>query len=137
MRWYFAQAARLQNVQPIISACGDDCAVCPRYLAQTEQELREVAEFWHKVGWRAQVVPPQQMRCEGCGSRPECSYGLLPCLRQKGAERCSKCESFPCAKVEAALANSQSKKQRCREACANSAEFALLERAFYRKEENI
>lgn len=33
------------NPEPIISVCGDDCAVCPRYLAKTDEELKRVAEY--------------------------------------------------------------------------------------------
>ena len=45
MKWYINQLAALENAAPIISVCGDDCAVCPRYLAQTEEELHETAVF--------------------------------------------------------------------------------------------
>lgn len=30
MKWYIDRLERLRDVKPIISVCGDDCAVCPR-----------------------------------------------------------------------------------------------------------
>ena len=45
-----------------ITLCGDNCLACPRYLAQTEEQLQKAAELWHRVGWRETVVPPAEMR---------------------------------------------------------------------------
>lgn len=46
----------------LITLCGDNCLECPRYLAQTEEELRQVAELWYRVGWRDSIVPAAEMR---------------------------------------------------------------------------
>lgn len=56
MKWYMDRIPELEKAVPIISVCGDDCAVCPRYLAQTEEELHETAIFWNKAGWRDRRV---------------------------------------------------------------------------------
>lgn len=63
MKWYSDRLDELENAAPVLSVCGDDCAVCPRYLARTEDELRETAVFWYKAGWRDRVLPPEEMRC--------------------------------------------------------------------------
>ena len=38
------------NKQSNISLCGDDCSLCPRFLAKTKEELIAVAELWQRVG---------------------------------------------------------------------------------------
>ena len=50
MKWYLEGLEQLERAEPVITVCGDDCAVCPRYLAQTEEELRETAVFRHRAG---------------------------------------------------------------------------------------
>ena len=45
MKWYENRIPELEKAPPVISACGDDCAVCPRYLARTEEGLHEAAIF--------------------------------------------------------------------------------------------
>ena len=50
MKWYTDKLKALERVEPIISVCGDDCAVCPRFLARTEEELHETALFWVHAG---------------------------------------------------------------------------------------
>ena len=50
MEWYVQKQDELKTAKPMISVCGDDCAVCPRFLAQTEEELHETAVFWYKAG---------------------------------------------------------------------------------------
>lgn len=137
MRWYRERLAELAQRAPVYSVCGDDCAVCPRFVARTDEELRETAEFWHRVGWRDRVVSNEEIRCTGCGSRPTCAFMLLPCVREHGVERCSGCGEFPCGKVRAALASSARKAEQCRAACDSDDEFAMLRRAFYEKEEHL
>ena len=61
MKWYVSRLKELENAAPIISVCGDDCAVCPRYLARTEEELHETAVFWYKAGWRDHVVSNEEI----------------------------------------------------------------------------
>ena len=34
----------------IISACGNDCSLCPRHVPKTDDELRRTAELWMKIG---------------------------------------------------------------------------------------
>lgn len=137
MDWYVRKYDELKMAEPIISVCGDDCAVCPRFLAKTEEELHETAVFWHKAGWRDHVVTNEEIRCAGCGSGQKCSFMLLPCTKEHGVSMCYECGSFPCGKVAGALKSSREKMRLCREACESDTEFALFKRAFYEKEKNM
>lgn len=91
MKWYIERLEALERAEPIYSVCGDDCAVCPRYVARTEEELHATAVFWHRAGWRDRVVSNEEIRCTGCGSRATCSFMLLPCAREHGVDACREC----------------------------------------------
>lgn len=137
MKWYTERLKELEGYEPIFSVCGDDCAVCPRYLAKTEEELRETAVFWQKAGWRDHVVGNEEIRCRGCGTRGTCAFMLLPCVRQHQVSRCKDCAEYPCAKIEDMLSRSREKQKSCRAACDSDAEYRMLCRAFYEKGENL
>lgn len=137
MKWYRERLAAMKDAEPIISVCGDDCAVCPRYLAKTDEELHETAIFWHQVGWRDHVVTNEEIRCTGCGCRPSCSYARLPCIEAHGVKQCRDCPQFECAKIAEMLENSDIKKAVCESACETPEEFAGFCRAFYEKETNL
>ncbi len=137
MKWYEARLRELEKTEPVYSVCGDDCAVCPRYLAETEKELRETAEFWLKAGWRDRVVSNEEIRCGGCGSRGTCAFMLLPCLQDHNVGACADCPEFECGRIADTLKRSAEKERQCRAACGSGAEFAMLRRAFYEKEKNL
>lgn len=137
MRWYLERLEKLAEAEPILSVCGDDCAVCPRYLAKTEQELHETAVFWHKAGWRDHVVTAEEIRCGGCGTRGSCAFMLMPCLREKGLARCKDCGEYPCGRIAAMLEQSAEKEAQCCAACGDDRFFAMMKRAFYEKERNL
>ncbi|NLG05064.1 MAG: DUF3795 domain-containing protein [Clostridia bacterium] len=137
MKWYKNKLKELKNAQPIISVCGDDCAVCPRYIAKTEEELRETAEFWYKVGWRDHVVSNEEIACTGCGCRPTCSFMILPCQKDKAVSDCKCCEDYCCDKITQMLQNSDIKESQCKAACESYEEYMMLKRAFYEKRENL
>lgn len=137
MRWYLERLEEMEKAQPVYSVCGDDCAVCPRYLARTEEELYQTAVFWHQVGWRDRVVSNEEIRCRGCGTRQSCAFMLLPCLQEKGHEWCPECGEYPCGKIGDMLARSAEKEEMCRRACGDERMFAMLKRAFYEKEKNL
>jgi len=137
MQWYSDRLGELKEVTPIYSCCGDDCAVCPRYLAKTEEELHATAEFWYQVGWRDHVVTNEEIRCTGCGCRGTCSFMILPCQKEKGVEECRKCEQYVCDKMNRMFELSDQKEMQCRKACGNDEMFAMLKRAFYEKKQNI
>ena len=137
MKWYIEKYEELQNIKPVISVCGDDCAVCPRFLARTEEELHETAVFWYKAGWRDHVVTNEEIKCTGCGCRPTCSFMLLPCTKEHGVSMCHECKEFQCDKVKNTLVGSLEKMMQCKEACESDKEFELFKRAFYEKEKNM
>ena len=137
MKWYIDRLKSLESAEPIISVCGDDCAVCPRYLAQTVEELHETAVFWYRAGWRDRVVSNDEIRCTGCGCRPACSFMLLPCTRAHGVGACRDCPEFECDKVRDTYERSEAKKRQCESACDSPEEFRMLCRAFYEKERNM
>ena len=121
MKWYIDRLPELEHVTPIYSVCGDDCAVCPRFLAKTEEELHETAVFWYQAGWRDHVVSNDEIRCTGCGCRPTCSFMLLPCTREHEVSACRDCPEFECAKVKDAFIRSEEKKRQCERACGSPA----------------
>lgn len=137
MKWYIERLEALERAEPIYSVCGDDCAVCPRYVARTEEELHATAVFWHRAGWRDRVVSNEEIRCTGCGSRATCSFMLLPCAREHGVDACRECPGFECGKVRDTFARSEAKKRQCEQACDTPEEFRMLCRAFYEKEKNM
>ncbi|MBE5794842.1 MAG: DUF3795 domain-containing protein [Clostridiales bacterium] len=137
MQWYIDRLEALSQTKPILSVCGDDCAVCPRYLAQTEDELQQTAIFWHKAGWRDHVVSNEEIRCAGCGTRGACAFMLMPCLREKGLDRCTQCREHPCGKIVDMLVKSAQKEAQCSAACGDERFFAMMKRAFYEKEKNL
>lgn len=111
-----------------ISLCGNDCLKCPRYLAKTDAELAAVAELWHRAGWRDSVLPPDEMRCDGCSSHKSCTYRLVDCVAEHGVERCGRCAEFPCDKINSMLERA--------EVCTPE-EFLALEASSFRKLENL
>ncbi len=137
MQWYIDKLDAIKDNIPIYSVCGDDCAVCPRFLARTEEELRQTAEFWYKTGWRDHVVTNEEIRCTGCGCRPECSFMLLPCTKEHNVHKCKECANFKCEKIDSMLERSAKKMEQCRKACDTEEEFQMLVRAFYEKEKNL
>lgn len=137
MQWYLDRLDELDAATPVYSVCGDDCAVCTRHLAKTDEELHRTALFWYQVGWRDRVVSNDEIRCRGCGTRQSCAFMLLPCLQEKGLDQCSECSEHPCDKIRRTLAQSAEKEAQCRKACPNDRMFAMLKRAFYEKEKNL
>ena len=122
--------------EKMITLCGDDCAQCPRYLARTREELERVAELWYRIGWRDRILPAEEMRCAGCHSGKQCTYGLVDCTAAHGVERCGKCREFPCLKITDMLRRSEKYQERCREVCSPE-EYRALELSFFKKEENL
>lgn len=76
--------------EKIIAACGNDCAVCPRYnvppYTKTAEELHHTAELWYKIGYRDHVVTNEEdclYRLQGRKLVP-----LSPCkMRERKAYR--------------------------------------------------
>lgn len=137
MQWYRDKLDGIAGNVPDLSCCGDDCAVCPRRLAQTDEELRQTAVFWHEVGWRDHVVSNDEIRCLGCGTRGRCTFMILPCMREHGVENCKSCGEYPCDRIADMLRRSAVKEAQCRALCTDDREWRMLKRAFYEKEKNL
>lgn len=116
-----------------ISLCGDNCALCPRYQAQTEAELNALAELWYRIGWRDRILPGEEMRCAGCSADKCCSYGLIECTQKHHVDKCGKCGQFPCDKIQNVLNRSNEYQARCQMLCT-ATEYEMLDRAFFHKE---
>ena len=90
-----------------ITLCGDNCKYCPRYLINTEEEAKQVAELWYRVGWRDHIVTPDEIRCGGCSSHKQCTYGLVTCIKEHKVEKCNQCSDFPCDKLHSMIQRSK------------------------------
>ena len=86
--------------EKIIAACGNDCAVCPRYnvppYTKTAEELHHTAELWYKIGYRDHVVTNEEIACTGCKEENWCRYRLVKCVNEKHIAHCGQCENYPC-----------------------------------------
>ncbi|MDF2611766.1 MAG: hypothetical protein K0R92_3240 [Lachnospiraceae bacterium] len=91
-----------------ITLCGDNCIECPRYNAHSEEELKNVAELWYKVGWRDTVISNEEISCTGC----------------------------QCEKIQEMLKLSAEYRRKCKAVCTEQ-EFIMLENAFFDKENNL
>lgn len=119
-----------------ITLCGDNCIECSRYNAHSDEELRNVAELLHRVGWRDSIVSNEEIRCEGCSSHKQCTYHLVECTKEHNVDKCNQCAEFPCGKISSMLERSKEYQKRCKEVCSD-AEYDMLEKAFFEKENNL
>jgi len=122
--------------------CGDDCNVCPRYIATQSgdvEQLKKVAALWYRVGYRDKIVPPEEMICRGCSST-WCNVvdnrDVRECALEKGVENCGKCENYPCEKVLKVFEQTESFAKTCKEKCSKE-EYECLQKAFFSKKENL
>ena len=76
------------------------------------------------------------MRCTGCSSHKECTYGLVACTKAHNVEKCNQCARFPCEKIQDMLKRSEEYREKCRQVCSRE-EYALLKKAFFEKERNL
>lgn len=136
MKIVLQQLVRRHHMEEKITLCGDNCIECPRYNANSEEELRNVAELWYRVGWRDCVVSNEEIRCEGCSSHKQCTYHLLECTKEHNVDKCNQCVEFPCEKIDHMLERSKEYQKRCKVVCSD-AEYDMLEKAFFDKENNL
>lgn len=95
-----------------------------------------LARLWYQIGWKDRVVPAEEMRCGGCSTHKSCTYGLVPCFRAYQVEKCSQCSEFPCGKIREMLKRSEESRNKCAQRCTPE-EYAMLEKAFFAKEQNL
>ncbi len=123
-----------------IAACGNDCASCPRYnvppFEKTEEQLHHTAELWMRIGYRDQVVHNDEISCTGCKPDNWCRYHVVDCCKEKGIRTCAECSEYPCLKMKECFEITASFEPMCRKVCTEE-EYRQLEKAFFRKEENL
>jgi hypothetical protein len=122
--------------------CGDDCNVCPRYIATQSgdvEQLKKVAALWYGVGYRDKIVPPEELICRGCFSTL-CNVAYLrdlrECALEKGIENCGKCGNYLCEKVLKVFEQTESFAKSIKEKCSKE-EYECLQKAFFSKKENL
>lgn len=123
-------------MEDIITLCGDNCSVCPRYNAKSDEELKKVAELWYRVGWRNTVVSNEEISCSGCSSHKQCTYKLVECIQEQNVNKCNQCNQYPCEKIMNMLKHSEEYKEICKAKCTQE-EYDILEKAFFNKEINL
>lgn len=128
------------KLNKIIAACGNDCAVCPRYIkepySKTAKQLAHTAELWHKIGYRERVVTNDEISCMGCTEDNWCRYQVVKCTNEKKIDNCGSCKEYPCANIKDCFAVTKSFEPFCRKVCTDD-EYQMMKKAFFEKEENL
>lgn len=126
------------NIQKIAS-CGNDCFVCPRYIASQSGDvikLKEVAELWNRLGWRDIVVSPEEIMCYGCSSSNFCRYGIQRCASEKKINNCGNCIDYPCDLTIRSFEQTQKYSDFIMGKCTEE-EYQCFKMAFFSKKENL
>jgi uncharacterized protein DUF3795 len=123
-----------------IGYCGDNCELCPRYIAtksNDREKLQEAAILWKKVGLNDQIVTPEEMICNGCATLDNCHYSdIRECVRDKEISNCGKCIDYPCDKINGVFETTRFYEQQCKETCASD-DYERLKKAFFSKKETL
>lgn len=120
----------------IISACGDNCTICPRFMPKTEKELSETAVLWYKIGCRDRIVNNNEIKCYGCRPENACTYKIIECTKSHGISNCGECYEYPCNKIIKAFERTSAFEARCREICTEK-EYVLLKNSAFCKQDNL
>ena len=123
-----------------IGYCGDDCELCPRYIATKRndvEKLKQTAILWKKVGLTDHLVSPEEMICNGCASLESCHYNnIRECNRDKEISNCGKCREYPCDKINQVFDTTSSYARQCKEKC-DAKDYQCLHHAFFSKKERL
>jgi hypothetical protein len=123
--------------EQIIGFCGDVCSLCPRYVATMSNDteaLKRFAALWFKLGFRPEVIDPEQMKCYGCNRDMACSNGINNCIHLKNINNCGECNNFPCDKINAVFEKTNKTNSICKGKCTEE-EYNVLSNAFLSKRE--
>ncbi len=124
----------------IIGFCGDNCGLCPRYIATKNgdiQSLERVRDLWMRVGWRDKDTSLQEIACHGCTSVKACRYdNVRICAKNKGITNCGECPDYPCEEIIKVFKRTDAFKKRCKEVCSPD-EYKRLHKAFFLKRQNL
>jgi len=124
---------------PQIGYCGDDCNLCPRYLATQsgdKERLKEIAAIWRMIGWRQTDEPPEKFLCHGCATVKTCGLGIKDCAAEKGIDSCGKCAVYPCDKLNRIFESNKLEAVSCRQ-ILSSDDYNLFMKAFFTKKERL
>ncbi len=93
--------------------------------------------MWKRVGWRDEVLSPEEIACRGCASVEWCRYDdIRQCGLEKGIENCGACRSYPCEKIGEVFERTEEYAGRCRERFSK-ADYERFRKAFFQKKENL
>ena len=70
----------------------------------------------------------------GTGWAGETTLYLM--TKEHNVDKCNQCAEFPCEKISSMLERSKEYQKRCNEVCTD-AEYEMLEKAFFDKENNL
>jgi hypothetical protein len=121
----------------IISACGDICSECPRYIATKNNDnnkLQKLAELWFRLGFRDRIVNAEELKCDGCKKDKFCSHNINNCEKIRNITNCGECDDFPCEKINLVFEKNEKQKLNCLQKCTKP-EYEQLSKAFLMKKE--
>jgi hypothetical protein len=123
-----------------LAYCGDDCNLCPRYIATQSnsiEKLEETAALWKKAGWRENFVSPEEMVCYGCATVKKCRYDdIRKCAREREIDNCGFCTDYSCKKIENVFSQTEKYAKLCKKICSKE-EYECLYKAFFLKKQNM
>lgn len=124
----------------LIGFCGDNCGLCPRYIATKSGDihnLEKVWDLWVRVGWRDKDTSPEEVACSGCTSVISCRYdNVRICAKNKGITNCGECIDYPCQEIIKVFEKTESYERKCKEVCSPS-EYERLYKAFFLKKQTL
>lgn len=122
-----------------LAYCGDDCSCCPRYIGTINDDvevLKKAAEIWYKMGFRDRILSPDAIKCSGCLSVRECTYGIKECCKKKKIDNCGYCTEMPCDKLKEMFKRAK-KYKKISKALLAKEEYEMLNTAFWMKEKYL
>ena len=122
-----------------LGCCGDDCSVCPRYVATlsgSKDELKEAVKLSKKVGWNLEKTDPEEFVCHGCQDIESCEYKVKECCIEKNIENCGQCVNYPCPIIENAFEITRGYVEKFKN-LLSEAEYKTFQKAFFSKKENL
>jgi len=124
----------------LIGFCGDNCDLCPRYIATKSgslHDLEKVRDLWVRVGWRDKETSLEEIACGGCATVKSCGYdNVRICVKNKGIANCGECIDYPCKQIIKVFDRTKSYEKKCKEVCSPD-EYERLYEAFFLKKQTL